>query len=129
MTNIETIIKKINNRFLEGDDRFINVKKNIFGSFILKILSIVFSLLIVSTTIKYVNPVQYGIWLTLSSIITWISYFDFGFAHGFRNRFAEAKANNDYILAKKYVSTTYFLLTILFTFIFIITFLGFLHIH
>ena len=35
MTNIETIIKKINNRFLEGDDRFINVKKNIFGSFIL----------------------------------------------------------------------------------------------
>lgn len=120
MTNIETIIKKINNRFLEGDDRFINVKKNIFGSFILKILSIVFSLLIVSTTIKYVNPVQYGIWLTLSSIITWISYFDFGFAHGFRNRFAEAKANNDYILAKKYVSTTYFLLTILFTFIFII---------
>ncbi len=44
----------------------------------------------------------------------WVSYFDLGFVHGFRNRFAEAVAMNDDKLAKQYVSTTYAVLSILF---------------
>lgn len=52
-------------------------------------VGIVISLIMVPMTINYVSPTQYGLWLTISSIVTWISYFDFGFAHGFRNRFTE----------------------------------------
>jgi O-antigen/teichoic acid export membrane protein len=87
----------------------------------LKVISIVISLIIVPATIDYVNAERYGIWLTLSSIIAWLSYFDFGFAHGFRNRFAEAVAKDDHCLARKYVSTTYVVLAILFLAIMIIT--------
>ncbi len=65
-------------------------------------------------TVNYVSSAQYGLWLTISSIVAWISYFDFGFAHGFRNRFTEAMALNDRELAKQYVSTTYAVLTIIF---------------
>lgn len=72
-------------------------------------------------TIDYINPTKYGIWLTLSSIIAWLSYFDLGFAHGFRNRFAEAKAKGDIRLAKEYVSTTYAVLFLLFSVILLIT--------
>lgn len=71
-------------------------------------------------TVNYINPTRYGIWLTLSSIIAWLSYFDLGFAHGFRNRFSEAKANGDILLARKYVSTTYAVLFILFFVIFLL---------
>jgi O-antigen/teichoic acid export membrane protein len=108
------MINKIKNIILSGSDRSVLIKKNIIASSILKIISIAISLIVVPATINYIDAERYGIWLTLSSIIAWLSYFDFGFAHGFRNRFAEAIANNDHTLARKYVSTTYIVLTMIF---------------
>jgi O-antigen/teichoic acid export membrane protein len=107
-------------KITRGHTRSTEAKKNIILSFGNKGLSILINLLLVPLTINYVNPTQYGIWLTLSSIIAWIAYFDFGFAHGFRNRFTEANARGDISLARKYVSTTYVVLGILFLLIFII---------
>ena len=77
-------------------------------SFGAKGISIITQLMVVPLTINYVNPTQYGIWLTLSSIIAWISFFDLGFGNGMRNKVAEAKAKGDVGLARQYVSTTYF---------------------
>lgn len=81
---------------------------NIFLSFGAKGVSLITQLLIVPLTINYVNATQYGIWLTLSSIIAWIGFFDFGFGNGMRNKVAEALAKGDNELARQYVSTTYF---------------------
>lgn len=47
-------------------------------------------------------------------MIAWISFFDIGFGHGLRNRLAEAIAISDYEQARKYVSTTYAILAIIF---------------
>lgn len=105
----------IKSYFTQGNSRSLAIKKNILGSFALKCISIIVSLQVVPLTINYINPSQYGIWLALSSIIAWLGYFDLGFAHGFRNRFAEARAKNDLQSAKDYVSTTYAVLTLLFT--------------
>ena len=80
---------KVSAYFTKGNERSVAVKKNIAVSLVLKCISILVSLQVVPLTIGYVNPTKYGIWLTLSSIIAWLSYFDLGFAHGFRNRFAE----------------------------------------
>lgn len=99
---------------MRGNKRSVLVKKNIIGSFILKGLAVIISLLVVPLTIDYVNPTQYGIWLTLSSLLAWFSFFDIGLTHGFRNRFAEAKAKGDIEGAKVYVSTTYASLFIMF---------------
>lgn len=112
---------KVNAYFTKGNERSVAVKKNIAVSLVLKCVSILVSLQVVPLTIGYVNPTKYGIWLTLSSIIAWLSYFDLGFAHGFRNRFAEAKAKGDMKLAKEYVSTTYAVLFLLFSVILLIT--------
>jgi O-antigen/teichoic acid export membrane protein len=71
-------------------------------------------LVLVPLTIHYVNPTRYGIWLTISSIIAWFSFFDIGLTQGLRNRFAEAKAKSDVHLAQVYVSTTYAILCIIF---------------
>lgn len=102
-------------RQLLGNGRSALVKKNILGSFFLKGISILISLQIVPMTLNYINPTRYGIWITLSSIVAWLSYFDLGFSHGFRNRFAEAMAKNQIELAKEYVSTTYALLATVFS--------------
>lgn len=113
-------VKRIVSFFNRGEERTILVKRNIAFSFFIKFIGILISLQMIPMTIDYINPTQYGIWLTLSSIIGWIAYFDMGFAHGFRNKFAEAKAEGNILLTKKYVSTTYAVLSMIFGVIFVI---------
>lgn len=112
--------RKIISYFTIGHERSIRAKKNIALLFIYKGLSVIISLLIVPLALNYLDPVRYGIWLTLSSIIGWVSFFDIGLGNGLRNKFAEAKANNDIQLAKIYVSTTYAILLIIITGVFIL---------
>ena len=100
--------------------------KNIIGSLFVKGGSILISLLIVPLTINYVSTEKYGIWLTLSSIIAWFSFFDIGLGNGLKNKLAHAIANEDHNLAKIYISTTYAILAILVA-IFILVFFVFNH--
>lgn len=102
------LVKLVNRLLGDGSQRSTQAVKHILISFVAKGISILSTLLVVPLTIAYVNPTQYGIWLTLSSIIAWVYFFDFGLGNGFRNRFAEAKAAGDVCLARQYVSTTYF---------------------
>ena len=104
------------------NERSANLIKNVFASFGIKGINIVLQLLIVPLTINYVNPAQYGIWLTLSSIVGWFSFLDIGFGNGLKNRFAEAKAIGDYAKAKSYVSTTYICLSAIITAVWILFF-------
>jgi O-antigen/teichoic acid export membrane protein len=112
--------KKVISYFNRGHARSIQAKINIAGMFGLKGLSILLSLVIVPLTINYVSPYQYGLWLTLSSVIGWLSFFDIGFGNGLRNKFIEAIASNKFDLAKTYVSTTYAILTIIIVSVWII---------
>lgn len=114
------MIKKLTAFFTEGNKRSVEAKKNVLGSLVIKVLSIAISLVMVPITINYINPTQYGIWLTLSSMVAWISFFDIGFTQGLRNRFAEAKAAGNIELAKTYVSTAYFYIGIIFVCIWIL---------
>lgn len=108
------MIDKIKHFFSQGDKRSIEAKKNVLGSFFIRVLSIAISLIMVPLTIHYINPTLYGIWLTMSSVVAWISFFDVGFTQGLRNRFAEAKAKGDFVLARTYVSTAYYYIGIIF---------------
>ncbi len=110
----------LNNIFSKGHERSIKAKKNIIASFFIRGISIAISLILVPLTINYVNPSRYGIWLTLSSIIAWFSFFDIGLTQGLRNKFAEAKAKGNDELAQIYVSTTYAILAIIFSVVWVI---------
>lgn len=117
-------ISNIYNQFVNsGSTRSVKAKKNILHSFFIKGVSIITGLMMVPLTISYVNQSQYGIWLTLSSVIAWFSFFDLGFGNGLRNKFAESKANGNDFLVKAYVSTTYGILTMIFILVWIIFFM------
>jgi O-antigen/teichoic acid export membrane protein len=62
---------------------------------------------IVPVTLNYLGKTEYGIWLTLASILNWLINLDFGLGNGLRNKLAEALALNDLKLARNYVSTAY----------------------
>lgn len=87
--------------------------KNIVAGFFIKGGSIICNFLLVPLTIDFVDVNNYGIWLTLSSIIGWTSFFDVGLGHGLRNRFAEAIALNETKRAKHYVSSAYIVLFVI----------------
>jgi O-antigen/teichoic acid export membrane protein len=108
------ILNRIKSSFTSGHERSIKAKKNILASLVIRGCSIAISLVLVPLTINYINTSRYGIWLTLSSIVAWLSFFDIGLTQGLRNKFAEAKARGDDALAQIYVSTTYALLAIIF---------------
>ena len=110
---MDAIISRVKS-FFHGDERSVTVKKNIVYSIIIKMISIVVAFLIVPVTIGYVSAELYGVWLTLSSIMTWIAFMDIGFTQGLKNRLTEAIAIEDWDRCKELVSTTYFMMLIIF---------------
>lgn len=114
------MISNIKDLFLKGSSRSITVKKNIIGSLGIKGISIFVSMMLVPMTLGYVSSELYGIWLTLSSVMVWMGFFDVGFTLGLKNRLAEAIARNDWKEGKTLVSTTYFMMLLIFIPIFIV---------
>lgn len=104
-----SFIRKIFN----GDERSVLVKKNIAGSVLIKGWSCVVQFLLVPVTLKCLNQYEYGIWLTISSILLWVDQFDIGLGNGLRNKLAEAIARNELERARRLVSTTFVMLTLI----------------
>lgn len=110
---LQAIQSKVYRFFNKGHERTLKTKRNIARSVFIKGGSVVASLLIIPLTINYINAAQYGIWLTLSSIITWAALFDMGLGNGLKNKLTECIALNDMQKARSYVSSTYAVLLII----------------
>lgn len=100
------------------------LKLNIVSGIGVRGLSILASFLLVPMTITYISSELYGIWLTLSSVIHWISFFDIGFGNGLRNKLSESIAKGKYKKGRIYVSTTYMVMAVIFLLIGVIAFMG-----
>ncbi|MEO9070470.1 MAG: hypothetical protein ABI261_05515, partial [Ginsengibacter sp.] len=112
---IYSAIALVNNKINKGQERSVKAKKNILFSLGLRGASIIISVISVPITLSYINVSQYGIWITMSSLIVWLGFFDIGLTQGLRNKFAEAIAKGEEELAQTYVSTTYAILFIICT--------------
>ena len=100
--------------FNQGDLRSVKAKKNIAAMVFIKGGNILIGLLLVPLTLRYVDSDTYGIWLAISSMVAWVSFLDIGINNGLKNKLAEALALGDIPLAKRFVSTTYALLSLIF---------------
>lgn len=105
---------KIIRYLISGESRSITLKKNIISSFFLRGISIVINFMLVPLTIGYVSAELYGVWLTLSSIMTWLGFLDVGFTQGLKNKLTEAIAYQDWNKGKSLVSTTYIMMLVIF---------------
>lgn len=114
MNKVYKLIQFLKNYFYKGNQRSIKAKKNIVASFGIKGVALLIGLVKIPILLTYLDVEKYGVWLTIASIVDWIHYFDLGIGHGLRNKFAEALAFNDYIKARKLVSTAYFYITVIF---------------
>jgi O-antigen/teichoic acid export membrane protein len=106
-------LKKIKEKLFSSDSRTTLIKKNIIGSFVLKLIVIALDFIIVPLTLSFLTQTNYGIWLTINSMIRWFNLFDLGISHGYRNKLSIALASNDLLLAKKLTSTAYIIISFL----------------
>mgnify|MGYP000927937599 CR=1 FL=1 len=117
------IIARIKGILNNQDERTRKAQLNIIYSFLIKGVSILTYLLLVPITLRFLNPVEYGIWLTLNSILMWVNTFDIGLGNGLRNKLTEAFAKDDHDKAKIYVSTTYTVLFVVVILLFVLFFI------
>ena len=107
------MISIISKKILGNHSRTIKARKNIIASLAIKGVSILIGFLLIRVTLDYLTNVEYGIWVTLTSFLTWFTFFEIGLGNGMKNKLAESLAKQDYELAKIYVSTTYAILTLI----------------
>lgn len=114
MDNLQ-IMSKIKNKlshfWFNSDERTRKMNRNVIYSIMLKGFSVLISLLLVPLTLGYLNSYEYGVWITINSVLTWINVMDIGLGNGLRNKLAECVSLKDFTNGKAYVSTTMAILT------------------
>jgi O-antigen/teichoic acid export membrane protein len=95
-----------------GVERYRRAGITASSSFIAKALNILISFLSVPLTIHYLGSERYGVWLTISSLLTWMALTDFGVSgNALVNVLAESSGNDDIKTARQYVSSAFWVLT------------------
>lgn len=102
-----------NNKSANTISRSSMLHKNILFSGVLKAIGLITSLVIVPITINYLNDEVYGVWMTITSVLYWITTFDIGLGNGMRNYLTEALSKGDTALGRSYLSTTLILLSLI----------------
>ena len=92
--------------FKNDKQRDANIRNNILFSGFLKCVGLLTSLLVVPVTLGYLNNEVYGVWMTITSIMSWFTFFDIGLGNGMRNYLTKAISTGDYKSANAYLSTT-----------------------
>lgn len=90
-----------------------NISKQIVLSLLLKIFAMTLGFAVIPKTINILGSSQYGIWLTILSVVSWIVTFDVGIGNGLRNKLAESLSIGDCKASREYISTAYISLAIL----------------
>ena len=109
----ENLLEKLRRIVNSGSERSQIVKKNALGSLIIKILSIGVDFAKVPILLSYLTPDNYGLYVTIASIVYWTHNFDFGLGTGLRYKLTTAISNSDYKTGKELVSTAYISLTVI----------------
>lgn len=111
------------------DSRTIKAQKSIIGLTVLKGTSIIINLSLIPLTLDLLDPLKYGLWITIITVFNWINIFDIGLGNGLRNECAKAFAQNDYTRAKYLISSAYALLFLIITGILIVLGITWSHIN
>ena len=91
--------------------------------FIARILIVALNFFTVALLIKNLGETDYGIYITIYSIINWVFLLDLGVGKGMRNKLTHLIEIEDNSTAKKLISTTFlisFFLSVIFIILYII---------
>lgn len=89
------------------------IYKNIGIGFLIKPLNILITFFITPVYLKYLGVELYGIWITILSILSWISLCDIGLGNGLKVHLTDRLTQKKFEEAREYISTTYAIITVI----------------
>ena len=104
-------------------DRKKIILKNTSLGFFFKILNMGIVYFTIPFILQYLGKTNYGIWVTIFSIVNILFFVDAGIANGLKTKLTEALTNKNKILAKEYISTAYITILIISIFFFAVGFI------
>jgi O-antigen/teichoic acid export membrane protein len=96
---------------LRTDRRFSSIFKGGVSSILQKICSVAISAVSIPLAVRYLGPQQYGIWITISSMVVMLSVMDLGIANTLTNMISRSFAHGDMAAAQRYYATAYWIST------------------
>lgn len=87
------------------------IKSNISLGLLYKVLSLSTIYITIPFLMEFLGSSNYGIWVTLYSIISILFFLDGGVTNGLRTKLAEAVGKGDLVLGQKYITAGYVAIT------------------
>lgn len=95
-----------------GRERYRRASITASTSLIARVLTIAISFVSVPLTVHYLGAERYGVWLTISSLLTWMAMTDFGLAgNALVNVLSEANGKDDRRVAQQYAASAFWALS------------------
>lgn len=121
MRIFKQLFQNYNNLFIDrGRTRIIRALLTGSTTLVVKGMSTLAGFIAIPLTAKYLETERFGLWLILSSLLSWISIADFGLANSLTNALATADANEDRQIAKEFVSSAFYLMLLIALILFIV---------
>ncbi len=92
-------------------ERYRRVVLTTLSACLAKVIVALTLLVSVPLTLSYLGPERYGLWMTVGSVVAILSFSDFGIGNGLVNAVSEANGKDDRELARRYVSSAFFMLS------------------
>jgi hypothetical protein len=94
-----------------GKERYRRASLTASASIFSQALGVLISIVSVPLTVRYLGQERYGVWLTISSLMTWMTMTDFGLTgNALINLMSEAHGTDNRVLARQYASSTFWTL-------------------
>jgi O-antigen/teichoic acid export membrane protein len=94
-------------------ERYRRVALTTLASGAAKVISILTMLISVPLTLKYLGTERYGLWMAINSVVLMLAFADLGMGNGLMNAIARAHGKDDRQAAQNYVSSAFFLLSLM----------------
>ncbi|MGI2026837.1 lipopolysaccharide biosynthesis protein [Endozoicomonas acroporae] len=91
--------------------------KGIVTGILAKSITIVSGLVTIPFTLEYLGVERFGVWMTITGFVSFLTLSDFGLGIGLQNALTRCYGNDDKVNPKIYISTSYFLVSVLTVFI------------
>lgn len=96
----------------DSQRRYVRIMQAVLAMFLGKGSALLVSLATVPLAVNYLGAERYGIWITISTMLTWLVVADLGLGNSLTNALSEAYGNDRLDLAQQYVATAFWLLTL-----------------
>lgn len=117
------MISRIKNKLKKSSERDLLLIFSMATGILTKIFTVGTALITIPVTLEYLGPERFGLWMLITGILGVLSFSDLGIGMGLQNAISKCVGNDDKTTPKKYISTSYFLISIISFSIFILLFL------